>query len=98
MQFPPTPQSALIGGYKDRCDGLLQFQFLPIIAASAIELMRVSRGPLVDHLLSQSQNFIAGEGDFKTDCAAGLETTRDGAFCLYTRVGFSYAILLAVKL
>ncbi|KAB5534258.1 hypothetical protein DKX38_017344 [Salix brachista] len=85
VQFPPTPQSALIGGYKDRCDGLLQFQLLPIIAASAIELMRVSRGPLVDRLFSQSQNFIAGEGDFKTDCAAGLEITRDGVFCLYTR-------------
>ncbi|KAJ6770061.1 F20D23.9 PROTEIN [Salix purpurea] len=85
VQFPPTPQSALIGGYKDRCDGLLQFQLLPIIAASAIELMQVSRGPLVDRLFSQSQNFIAGEGDFKTDCAAGLEITRDGVFCLYTR-------------
>lgn len=98
VQFPPTPQSALIGGYKDRCDGLLQFQFLPTISASAIELMRVLRGPLVDRLLSQSQNFIAGEGDFKTECIAGLETTRDGAFCFYTRVGFSHAVLLVVKL
>nr|TKS08498.1 uncharacterized protein D5086_0000102880 [Populus alba] len=85
VQFPPTPQSALIGGYKDRCDGLLQFQFLPSISASAIELMRVLRGPLVDRLLSQSQNFIAGEGDFKSECIAGLETTRDGAFCFYSR-------------
>ncbi|CAK7350171.1 unnamed protein product [Dovyalis caffra] len=83
VQFPPTPQSALIGGYKDRCDGLLQFQFLPIIAASAIELMRVSRGLLVDRFLSQSQNFR--EGDFKSNGIAELETTRDGAFCLYSR-------------
>ncbi|KAJ4849082.1 hypothetical protein Tsubulata_042185, partial [Turnera subulata] len=81
VQFPPTPQSALIGGYKDRCDGLLQFQILPIVAASAAEQMRVSRGPPIDRLLSQSQSFTSGEGDFKTDD----ESSRDGTSSLYSR-------------
>ncbi|KAI3911109.1 hypothetical protein MKW92_024762 [Papaver armeniacum] len=52
VQFPPTPQSALIGGYKDQCDGLLQFQSLPVISGSAIEEMRISRS-------SQSQKLIS---------------------------------------
>lgn len=82
VQFPPTPQSALIGGYKDRCDGLLQFQSLPIIATCAIEHMWVSRGPQIDRLLSQSQNLIVGEVDMKPE----LENSRDGAFYLYSRV------------
>lgn len=81
VQFPPTPQSALIGGYKDRCDGLLQFQSLPIIATCAIEHMWVSRGPQIDRLLSQSQNLIVGEVDMKPE----LENSRDGAFYFYSR-------------
>eukprot|EP00257_Ricinus_communis_P023257 XP_015583186.1 uncharacterized protein LOC8276589 [Ricinus communis] len=85
VQFPPTTQSALIGGYKDRCDGLLQFQILPIVAASTIEQMRVSRALVVDRFLSQSQNFISGEGDFKSEGIPELETSRDGTFCLYSR-------------
>ncbi|PPD95889.1 hypothetical protein GOBAR_DD07080 [Gossypium barbadense] len=32
VQFLPTPQSALIAGYKDRCDGLMQFQSLPSLS------------------------------------------------------------------
>uniref|UniRef100_A0A2P2MVD4 Uncharacterized protein n=2 Tax=Rhizophora mucronata TaxID=61149 RepID=A0A2P2MVD4_RHIMU len=85
VQFPPTPQSALIAGYKDRCDGLLQFQFLPIIAASAVEQMGVSRGPQIDRFLSQSQNFTSGEGDFKSEGMPELEASRDRAICLYSR-------------
>ncbi|XP_012072160.1 uncharacterized protein LOC105634023 isoform X2 [Jatropha curcas] len=85
VQFPPTPQSALIGGYKDRCDGLLQFLFLPIVAASAVEQMQVSRGPLVDRFLSQSQNFTSGDGDFRSECIPELETSRDGSVCLYSQ-------------
>ncbi|KAJ0018482.1 hypothetical protein Pint_10961 [Pistacia integerrima] len=85
VQFPPAPQSALIGGYKDRCDGLLQFQSLPIVATCAIEQMRVSRGPQVDHFLSQSQNLTAGEVDVKSDSIPELETSRDGAYYLYSR-------------
>ncbi|XP_021662309.2 uncharacterized protein LOC110651318 isoform X2 [Hevea brasiliensis] len=84
VQFPPTPQSALIGGYKDRCDGLLQFHFLPIVAASAVKQMRVSWGPVVDRFLSQSQNFTSGEGDFKSEGIPELETSRDGNSCLYS--------------
>lgn len=85
VQFPPTPQSALIGGYKDRCDGLLQFQSLPVIATCAIEHMRVSRGPQIDRLLSQSQNLIVGEVDMKPELIPELENSRDGAFYLYSR-------------
>ncbi|KAG8634707.1 uncharacterized protein LOC110604723 isoform X2 [Manihot esculenta] len=85
VQFPPTPQSALIGGYKDRCDGLMQFQFLPIVAASAVEQMRVSWGPVVDRFLSYSQNFTFGEGDFKPEGIQELENSRDGASYLYSR-------------
>lgn len=88
MQFPPTPQSALIGGYKDRCDGLLQFQSLPRVAASAIEQMRVSRGPLVDRFISQLQNFTAVEVDFKPESIPELESSRDGAICLYSCVRY----------
>ncbi|KAF2305485.1 hypothetical protein GH714_005666 [Hevea brasiliensis] len=84
VQFPPTPQSALIGGYKDRCDGLLQFHFLPIVAASAVKQMWVSWGPVVDRFLSQSQNFTSGEGDFKSEGIPELETSRDGNSCLYS--------------
>ncbi|XP_024017444.1 uncharacterized protein LOC21394693 [Morus notabilis] len=78
VQFPPTPQTALIGGYKDRCDGLLQFQSLPRVSASAIEQIRVSRGPQIDRFLS-----IAGEVDFKPEIIPELESSRDGATSLY---------------
>ncbi|KAM7252777.1 hypothetical protein ACFE04_011412 [Oxalis oulophora] len=74
-QFPPTPQSALIGGYKDRCDGLLQFQFLPLIASSAIEKMQISRGPQIGRLLSQFNNLIAGDSESTPE----FEFSRDGA-------------------
>lgn len=84
VQFPPTPQSALIGGYKDRCDGLLQFQSLPRVYASAIEQMRVSRGPQIDRFLTQSQTSMAGEVDFKPEIIPELEGSRDGATSLYS--------------
>ncbi|KAA8524932.1 hypothetical protein F0562_011430 [Nyssa sinensis] len=85
VQFPPTPPSALIGGYKDRCDGLLQFFSLPVVAASAIEQMRVSRGPEIDRFLVQSQAFTAGESGFKAENISGTESTREEAFCIYSR-------------
>ncbi|KAB2007697.1 hypothetical protein ES319_D10G047600v1 [Gossypium barbadense] len=84
VQFPPTPQSALIAGYKDRCDGLVQFQSLPIIATSAMEHMRVSRGPQVDRLLSLLQNYVS-EFESRSESVPELDVTRDGAFCLYSR-------------
>lgn len=86
VQFPPTPHSALIGGYKDRCDGLLQFQSLPVVAASAVEQMRISRGLQVEHFLSQSSTFMAGDVDCKAERIPELEISLDGAFCPYSRV------------
>ncbi|KAL5716319.1 hypothetical protein ACHQM5_018032 [Ranunculus cassubicifolius] len=80
VQFPPTPPSALIGGFKDRCDGLLQFVALPIIAASAISQIRITRSLQLDHLLSQSEFALAGESGF----VSGLEFSRDNAFSIYS--------------
>ncbi|XP_025985473.1 uncharacterized protein [Glycine max] len=85
VQFPPTPPSALIGGYKDRCDGLVQFHCLPVVAISAIELMSVSRGPQIERFLSQSQNSMSGEVDIKPDIVSDLENAQDEAYCLYSR-------------
>uniref|UniRef100_A0A7N0REM5 C3HC-type domain-containing protein n=1 Tax=Kalanchoe fedtschenkoi TaxID=63787 RepID=A0A7N0REM5_KALFE len=85
VQFPPTPQSALVGGYKDRCDGLLQFQCLPIVAASAIELIRGSRGPQIDRLLSQPPTGSIGDADYKADTSLEIESSRDDGICLYFR-------------
>ncbi|KAK7399959.1 hypothetical protein VNO78_11157 [Psophocarpus tetragonolobus] len=85
VQFPPTPPSALIGGYKDRCDGLVQFHCLPVVAISAIELMSVTRGPQIECFLSQSQNFMSGEVDFKPEIISELENSQDEAYCLYSR-------------
>ncbi|XP_024959512.1 uncharacterized protein LOC112500295 [Cynara cardunculus var. scolymus] len=85
VQFPPTPPSALIGGYKDRCDGLFQFLSLPIVAASAIEQMRVSRGPEIDRFLVQSYTFTVEESGCKADIASGSESNREEALCIYSR-------------
>ncbi|XP_042520192.1 uncharacterized protein LOC122093782 isoform X1 [Macadamia integrifolia] len=84
VQFPPTPPRALVGGHKDRCDGLLQFLSLPVVAASAIDQMRVSRGLQIDRFLSQLQTFTAGELGFKAESIAGAESSRDEAPCEYT--------------
>ncbi|KAK9056846.1 hypothetical protein SSX86_024210 [Deinandra increscens subsp. villosa] len=59
VQFPPTPPSALIGGYKDRCDGLIQFPYLPVVANSALDRMKLSRGVEIDRLLVQSSAYPA---------------------------------------
>ncbi|XP_059662822.1 uncharacterized protein LOC132308676 [Cornus florida] len=85
VQFPPTPPSALIGGYKDRCDGLLQFLSLPVVSASAIEQMQVSRGPEIDRFLVYSQAFAAGESGFRAENISGNGNTREEAFCIYSR-------------
>lgn len=99
MQFPPTSQSALIGGYKDRCDGLIQFHYLPVVAISAIELMSVSRGPQIERFLSQSQNFMFGV-DFKPENMLELESSQDEAYCSFTRVrrvNFVFLIVVYMK-
>ncbi|KAI3899109.1 hypothetical protein MKW92_052306 [Papaver armeniacum] len=66
VQFPPTPQSALIGGYKDQCDGLLQFQSLPVISGSAIEEMRISRSSQVDRFLSGPLSIVVATSTIET--------------------------------
>jgi len=93
VQFPPTPPSALIGGYKDRCDGLIQFQRLPVVAISAIELMSASHGPQIERFLLQSQNFTSGEADIKPEIIYELDNSQDETYCLYTRVSFLYIFL-----
>ncbi|KAL1328522.1 hypothetical protein HN51_038357 [Arachis hypogaea] len=85
VQFPPTPQSALIGGYKDRCDGLVQFTCLPVVAISAIDLMCVTRGPQIERFLSQLQNFVSGEANFKQEIISELENSHEEAHCLFSR-------------
>lgn len=88
VQFPPTPPSALIGGYKDRCDGLLQFAALPVVAASAMEQMHISRGPQIDRFLANSVNLLIGEPSMKPENIAGVESSREEAFSLYSRVRY----------
>ncbi|XP_021741978.1 uncharacterized protein LOC110708199 isoform X2 [Chenopodium quinoa] len=85
VQFPPTPPSALIGGYKDRCDGLLQFAALPVVAASAIEQMRISHGPQIDRFLANSVNFLIGEPSIKSENFSGMDPSKEEAFSLYSR-------------
>lgn len=82
VQFPPTPASALIGSYKDRCDGLLQFPCLPLVTASAIEFMKLSRCAQIERLLSHSL-FSFGEVGFKTDNMPILEISREDPFFHY---------------
>ncbi|KAI5062071.1 hypothetical protein GOP47_0022610 [Adiantum capillus-veneris] len=52
-QFLPSPMSALIGGFSDRCDALLQFSSLPVICGSAIDEMKSTRGAEIDRLLTK---------------------------------------------
>lgn len=87
VQFPPTPPSALIGGYKDRCDGLLQFAALPVVAASAIEQMHASRGSQIDRFLANSVNFLIGEPSIKMENTSGVDS-REEAYSLYSHVRY----------
>ncbi|EFJ12830.1 hypothetical protein SELMODRAFT_446472 [Selaginella moellendorffii] len=50
-QFPSSAM-ALIGGYNDRCDALLQLPSLPVVSTFAVDQMRLSRGPQIERLLS----------------------------------------------
>ncbi|KAG8098434.1 hypothetical protein GUJ93_ZPchr0013g34870 [Zizania palustris] len=77
-------QSALIGGFKDRCDGLLQFTSLPVIASSATENMRLTRGTQIDRLLSQSITFLSGELSYKADSTPGIDIQQDSS-CSYSQ-------------
>lgn len=86
VQFPAISPSALIGGYKDRCDGLLQFPFLPIVATSAIEQMRISGGLQIDHFLVHLQAITVEGSAFKADVMPHEEKTREEFVCNYARV------------
>ncbi|KAG5106790.1 hypothetical protein JHK82_043760 [Glycine max] len=79
VQFPPTSPSALIGGFKDRCDGLLQFYSLPIVSSSAVEQMRVTHSPQIDCLLTQLQIQTAGELGCRSENACGMGLTGEQA-------------------
>ncbi|CAL4944732.1 unnamed protein product [Urochloa decumbens] len=83
VQLPLT-QSALIGGFKDRCDGLLQFASLPVIAPFAIENMRMTRSAQIDHLLSQSITFLSGVLGCKAESTAGADIHQDSS-CSYSQ-------------
>jgi hypothetical protein len=56
-----------------------------VVAISAIDLMRVSRGPQIERFLSQAQNFMSGI-DFKPEHISELESSQDEAYCSFTRV------------
>lgn len=87
MQFPPTPPSALIGGYKDRCDGLLQFSALPVVSATVVEQMQLSRGSQIDRFLAHSQTYVAGELGYKSEYVGGMEPSfKDENISAYFRV------------
>ncbi|XP_042411942.1 uncharacterized protein LOC122001324 isoform X1 [Zingiber officinale] len=81
VQFPPMLPSAIIGGYKDRCDGLLQFPFLPVVASSAIETMRLTRSSKIDHMLAQPSGFFSGELGCKDDNNTSRKVSRDYSSC-----------------
>ncbi|KAJ1293311.1 hypothetical protein BS78_01G058200 [Paspalum vaginatum] len=75
--------SALIGGFKDRCDGLLQFKSLPVVASSAIENMRLTRSTQIDRLLSHSSTFLSGVMSCKAESTAGVDILQDSS-CSYS--------------
>ncbi|XP_074582481.1 uncharacterized protein LOC141838799 [Curcuma longa] len=81
VQFPPTPPSVIIGGYKDRCDGLSQFPSLPVVASSAIETMRLTRSTQIDQFLAQPSGFFSGELGCKADSNAARKISRDYHSC-----------------
>ncbi|EAZ02787.1 hypothetical protein OsI_24913 [Oryza sativa Indica Group] len=84
VQFHLTP-SALVGGFKDRCDGLLQFISLPVIAKSAIESMKLTRSPQIDCVLSQAITILSGELGYKTDSTTGIDINHQDESCSYSQ-------------
>lgn len=94
VQFPPTPPSALIGGYKDRCDGLLQFYSLPIVSQSAIDQMLASRRSQIDRLLAHPQVYANDDLSFRMDNISAAETSKEEALSNYSRVRTRGYVLL----
>lgn len=83
VQFPPTLPSALIGGYKDRWDGLLQLLSLPVIASSAVETMKLTRSREIDLFLSQTHSSLEL---FKADSTPGAKLSQEHPICNYDQV------------
>ncbi|MED6119396.1 hypothetical protein PIB30_011461 [Stylosanthes scabra] len=83
VQFPPTSPSALVGGYKDRCDGLLQFYSLPVVSLAAVEHMRVTHKPQIDRFLAQLQSQTAGEIGYREN-ASGMGFAGEQALHSYS--------------
>ncbi|KAF7822514.1 NIPA-like protein [Senna tora] len=88
VQFPPTSPSALIGGFKDRCDGLLQFYSLPVVSSSAVEQMRLTRGPQIDRFLALLQIQTAGELGYKAENVSGMSYSGEQAQKLISLCGW----------
>ncbi|KAK3124443.1 hypothetical protein QOZ80_7BG0586620 [Eleusine coracana subsp. coracana] len=84
VQFHLTP-SALVGGFKDRCDGLLQFASLPVISPSAIDSMKPSRGAEIELVLSQSFAILSGEPGYKTGSTTGIDINQQDEICGYSQ-------------
>jgi hypothetical protein len=92
LHFSP---SALLSGFKDRCEGLLQFISLPVIASSAIESMKLTRNHQIVHVLSQSIAILCGELGYKTDGTAGIDVNHQDETCSYSQVYlFSFMLFL----
>ncbi|KAI4323153.1 hypothetical protein L6164_022782 [Bauhinia variegata] len=72
VQFPPTSPSALIGGFKDRCDALLQFYSLPVVSSSAVDHMRVTHGSQIERFLALLQIQTAGELGNRAENVSGI--------------------------
>ncbi|ONM10002.1 IAP-like protein 1 [Zea mays] len=84
VTFLCSATNSLIGGFKDRCDGLLQFTSLPVIAPSAIENMKLTRSVQIDHLLSQSITFLSGILGCRAESTAGIDIHQDFS-CSYSQ-------------
>ncbi|KAL5196670.1 hypothetical protein ABZP36_000182 [Zizania latifolia] len=84
VQFHLTP-SALVGGFKDRYDGLLQFKSLPVIASSSVESMKLTRSLQIDCVLSQSITILSGELDYKTDSTTGIDINQQNETSSYSQ-------------
>lgn len=82
-QFPPTLPSALIGGYNDRREALLLLSALPVISGSAIDRMKLCRGPQIDHILAQQQPVIISESSGRADNMPAAEYPREEVASIY---------------
>ena len=85
-QFPPTSPSALIGGYNDQCEALLQLLALPVISGSAIDRMKLCRGSQIDRILAEQQPVIVSESSGRADNMLLAEFSREEAASIFYQV------------